>query len=51
MSLIIGFLVLPFLLWSWLRGGNEEDGMLTVSLVAWSAVALSGAVLARWALG
>jgi len=50
MSLLIGFFALPFLLWSWLRGGNEEDGMLTVSLVAWSTVALSGAVLARWAL-
>jgi hypothetical protein len=50
MSIVIGILALPFLIWSWLRGGNEEDGLLTISLVSWLVVLGSGTLLARWAL-
>ena len=48
MSLIIGLFTLPLLLWSWLAGGNEEDGELATSLIAWLVLAALGIALWWW---
>jgi hypothetical protein len=37
-ALIIGALVLPFLLWSWWRTGNDEDASLALGIIAWIAL-------------
>lgn len=48
MTTLAGILVLPFLLWSWLRGHNEEDADLAVGLIGWLTISVSGLLLAWW---
>lgn len=50
MSLIIGLLTLPLLLWSWLVGKNEEDGDLAVALIGWLIIGAVTTAAMFWAL-
>lgn len=50
MAILIGVLTLPFLLWSWLLGKNEEDGELAISLICWMVLGAVTFVAAWWAL-
>jgi hypothetical protein len=38
-TLIIGLVVLPFLLWSWRRTGNDEDASVALGIIAWVLIA------------
>jgi len=49
MSLIIGILTLPLLLWSWLVRKNDEDGELAISLIAWLVISIVALAAAWWA--
>ena len=51
MSMIIGILTLPFLLWSWLLGKNEEDGELALSLLSWIIIIAVVLGVFSWATG
>jgi hypothetical protein len=51
MTLLVGILTLPFFLWSWLVGKNEEDGELAISLIAWVIIGLVATWVTLWALG
>jgi hypothetical protein len=33
MTTLAGIIALPFLLWSWLRGGNQEDADLAAGVI------------------
>jgi hypothetical protein len=37
-ALIIGALVLPLLLWSWRRTGNDDDANLALGIIGWIAL-------------
>ncbi len=50
MTLLLGVLTLPFLLWSWLLGRNEEDGELAVSLICWFIILGTALGAGWWAL-
>lgn len=43
MSVLIGIVALPFLLWSWLRDGNQEDAELAMGLIGCIALAAASA--------
>lgn len=51
MSLLLGLLTLPFFLWSWIFGKNEEDGELAISLLAWVVIGVVVYLAGAWALG
>jgi hypothetical protein len=51
MSMIIGILTLPFFLWSWLLGKNEEDGELALSLLSWIIIIAVVLGVFSWATG
>ncbi|MCS7294727.1 MAG: hypothetical protein RMK15_10760 [Chloroflexota bacterium] len=48
-ALAAALILLPFLVWSWRRGRNEEDGLLAQSLFGLLALAGAGIGIASWA--
>lgn len=51
MGFIVGVMLLPFLLWSWLFGKNEDDGELTISLLSWMVIGGIALGVGAWAIG
>jgi hypothetical protein len=51
MSMIAGLLALPFLVWSWLRHDNQEDGDLAVGVIGVIVLSATAAGLVWFALG
>jgi hypothetical protein len=47
--MIVGLLALPFLVWSWLRHDNQEDGDLAVGIIGLIAISATGAGLIWYA--
>ncbi len=45
MSVLIGLLLLPFLVWSWIKHDVDEDAAAAVSIMAWIVLSLSGTVI------
>lgn len=37
--LVVGMIVLPVLLWSWWRTGNDDDASLALGIMAWMVLA------------
>ncbi len=48
MALILGLLALPFLAWSWIRHGVEDDAIATLSIIGCAIIAAAAA--AAWRL-
>lgn len=48
MSVLIGLLTLPILLWSWLVRKNEEDGDLALGILAWVLLAAIATAIGWW---
>lgn len=50
MTLLVGLLLLPFFVWSWVRHDTEEDAAAAISIIGWLILFALAVVLARWAL-
>ena len=49
MTLLMGLLALPFLLWSWVKHDVDEDAMAALSIIGWLVI-VGLAAAARWLL-
>ncbi len=47
MSLIIGLVLLPFFVWSWIKHDADEDAAAALSIAAWIVIGVS-AMAAVW---
>ena len=47
MSFLIGLVLLPFLVWSWIKHDADDDAAAALSIVAWMVIGLS-AMAAFW---
>ncbi len=45
MSALIGLVLLPFLVWSWIKHDIDEDAAAAVSVIAWIVLSLSATVI------
>ena len=47
MALIVGLVLLPFFVWSWIKRDADEDAAAALSIAAWIVIGVS-AVAAVW---
>ncbi len=50
-SLLVGLVLLPFFVWSWIKRGADEDAAAALSIAAWIAIGASAAAALWYALG
>ena len=51
MSLIIGLVLLPFFVWSWIKRDADEDAAAALSIAAWIVIGVSATAAAWYAFG
>ncbi|MCY3881056.1 MAG: hypothetical protein OXG61_02935 [Chloroflexi bacterium] len=51
MSFIIGLVLLPFFVWSWIKHDADEDAAAALSIAAWIVIGLSAIGAVWWVLG
>ncbi|MCY3505138.1 MAG: hypothetical protein OXH12_02950 [Chloroflexi bacterium] len=47
MSFLIGLVLLPFFVWSWIKHDADEDAAAALSIAAWMVIGVS-AIAAFW---
>ena len=50
-SFIIGLVLLPFFVWSWIKHDADEDAAAALSIAAWIVIGLSAIGAVWWVLG
>ncbi len=50
-SLIIGLVLLPFFVWSWIKRDADEDAAAALSIAAWIVIGVSATAAAWYAFG
>lgn len=48
---MLGVLLLPFFVWSWVRHDTDEDAAAAISIIGWLVLASLAAALGAWAVG
>ena len=51
MTLLVGVLLLPLFVWSWVRHDTDEDAAAAISIIGWLVLAAMATGLGVWALG
>lgn len=51
MSFLIGLVLLPFFVWSWIKHDADEDAAAALSIAAWIVIGVSGMAAILYAFG
>ena len=51
MSFIIGLVLLPFFVWSWIKHDADEDAAAALSIAAWMVIGVSAMAAVWYAFG